>query len=258
MKLFNILQKCHNSIFILHCFISTSKKSAPDIMHSQKKKETNKQRKITIKPWLCIFRRNHFMHCSLSRYWSCSSWRAEVHCTWWSYSSFNFILTTRETCTWARMWISSGVSRKWNIGCGVTKLPIEWPNLFTTKRKGISSLPFSCFRKLTRCKFNEIQISPKEDMKSTSLSSIIKAKYQLHRYGTEKEKIEYNYLCFRSKNLPCLKFYFLFPGNGKDLKTSSIQKKTKETWQNMYFLFPRCSDTDFMQTREPFLFVGRK
>ena len=234
MKLFNILQKCHNSIFILHCFISTSKKSAPDIM--QKKKETNKQRKITIKPWLCIFRRNHFMHCSLSRYWSCSSWRAEVHCTWWSYSSFNFILTTRETCTWARMWISSGVSRKWNIGCGVTKLPIEWPNLFTTQSKGISSLPFSCFRKFTRCKFNEIQISPKEDMKSTSLSSIIKAKYQLHRYGTEKEKIEYNYLCFRSKNLPCLKFYFLFPGNGKDLKTSSIQKKTKETWQNMYLV----------------------
>ena len=41
----------------------------------------------------------------------------------------------RETCTWARIWISSGVSRKWNISCGVTKLPIEWPNLFTTKRK---------------------------------------------------------------------------------------------------------------------------
>ena len=49
MKLFNILQKCHNSIFILHCFIAKSKKSAPDIIHSQKKKETNKQRKITIK-----------------------------------------------------------------------------------------------------------------------------------------------------------------------------------------------------------------
>ena len=222
MKLFNILQKCHNSIFILHCFIATSKKSAPDIMHSQKKKETNKQRKITIKPWLCIFRRNHFMHCSLSRYWSCSSWRAEVHCTWWSYSSFNFILTTRETCTWARMWISSGVSRKWNIGFGVTKLPIEWPNLFTTKWKGISCLLFSCFWKFTCCKFNEIQISPKEDTKVTSLFSVIKAKYQLQHYGTEKEKIEYNYLCFWSKNFPCLKFYFLFPGNGNDLNGKDL------------------------------------
>ena len=189
---------------------------------ARKKKETNKQRKITIKPWLCIFRRNHFMHCSLSRYWSCSSWRAEVHCTWWSYSSFNFILTTRETCTWATMWISSGVSRKWNIGCGVTKLPIEWPNLFTTKWKGISCLLFSCFWKFTCCKFNEIQISPKEDTKVTSLFSVIKAKYQLQHYGTEKEKIEYNYLCFWSKNFPCLKFYFLFPGNGNDLNGKDL------------------------------------
>ena len=149
------------------------------------------------------------MHCSLSRYWSCSSWRVEVHCAW-SYSSFNFILTTRETCTWARMWISSGVSRKWNIGCGVTKLPIEWPNLFTTKRKGISSLPFSCLRKFTRCKFNEIQISPKEDMKSTSLFSIIKAKYQLQPYGTEKGKIEYNYL-FPVKKFTLFEILFPFP-----------------------------------------------
>ena len=45
MKLFNILQKYHNSIFILHCFISTSKKSAPDIMHSQKKKKQTSKEK---------------------------------------------------------------------------------------------------------------------------------------------------------------------------------------------------------------------
>ena len=71
-----------------------------------------------------------------------------------------FILTTRETCTWARIWISSGVSRKWNIGCGVTKLPNEWPDLFTKKRKSISCLLFSCLSlkvhihavNLTKCK----------------------------------------------------------------------------------------------------------
>ena len=39
---------------------------------------------------------------------------------------------------------------------------------------------------------------------------------------TEKEKIEYNYLCFWSKNFPCLKFYFLFPGNGNDLNVKDL------------------------------------
>ena len=37
-EIVNIFHKCHNSIFILHYFIATSKESAPDIMHSHKKK----------------------------------------------------------------------------------------------------------------------------------------------------------------------------------------------------------------------------
>ena len=41
---------------------------------------------------------------------------------------------------------------------------------------------------------------------------------------------------FPVKKFTLFEIYFLFPGNGKDLKTSSIQKKTKETWQNMYFV----------------------
>ena len=61
-------------------------------------------------------------------------------------------------------------------------------------------------------------------MKSTSLFSIIKAKYQLQPYGTEKEKIE-----FPVKKFTLFEILFLYPGNGKDLKTSSNQKKTKET-----------------------------
>ena len=48
-------------------------------------------------------------------------------------------------------------------------------------------------------------------MKSTSLFSIIKAKYQLQPYGTEKEKIEYNYLCFRSKKFTLFEILFPFP-----------------------------------------------
>ena len=94
-------------------------------------------------------------------------------------------------------------------------------------------------------------------MKSTSLFSIIKAKYQPHHYGTEKEKIEYNYLCFRSKNLPCLKFYFLFPGNGKDLKTSLNQKKTKK--KNMTeHVFCQDALTQTLCRQGTFSFVGRK
>ena len=94
-------------------------------------------------------------------------------------------------------------------------------------------------------------------MKSTSLSSIIKAKYQLHRYGTEKEKIEYNYLCFWSKNLPCLKFISFSQGMARTSKQVQLKRKQKKH-DRTCILFPRCSDTDFMQTREPFLFVGRK
>ena len=92
-------------------------------------------------------------------------------------------------------------------------------------------------------------------MKVTSLFSVIKAKYQLQHYGTEKEKIEYNYLCFWSKNFPCLKFYFLFPGNGKDLKTSLTQNKTKK--HDRTCILSRCSDTDFMQTGNLYFLWGR-
>ena len=67
--------------------------------------------------------------------------------------------------------------------------------------------------------------------------------FQLLRQNTSysltvprKKKLNIIIYVSGQKNLPCLKFYFLFPGNGKDLKTSSNQKKTKETWQNMYFV----------------------
>ena len=40
----------------------------------------------------------------------------------------------------------------------------------------------------------------------------------------------------------------------KQVQFKRKQKKHDRTC----ILFPRCSDTDFMQTREPFLFVGRK
>ena len=90
-------------------------------------------------------------------------------------------------------------------------------------------------------------LQKKIDVKVTCLFSVIESKYQLQHYGTEKEKIEYNYLCFWSKNVPCLKFYFLFPGNGKDLKTSLNQKKTKQK-KDRTCILSRCSDTNFMQT----------
>lgn len=48
-------------------------------------------------------------------------------------------------------------------------------------------------------------------MKVTSLFSIIKAKYQLQHYGTEKEKIEYNYLMFPVKKIPLFEILFPFP-----------------------------------------------
>ena len=218
--------------------------------HAQpEKKETNKQRKITItgKPWLCIFRRNHFMHCSLSRYWSCSSWRAKVYCAWWSYSSFNFILTTRETCTWARMWISSGVSRKWNIGCGVTKLPIEWPNLFTTKWKGISRLLFSCFWKFTCCKFNEIQISPKETWKlllcfqllrqntSYSITVLRKKKLNIIIYVSgQKISLVWNFISFSQGMVMTSMVRTLWGGNREQKCFWATRDNRK--WKYLFFL----------------------
>ena len=254
MKLFNILQKCHNSIFILHCFISTSKKSAPDIMHSQKKKETNKQRKITIKLWLCIFSRNHFMHCSLSRYWSCSSWRAEVHCAWWSYSSFNFILTTRETCTWARMWISSGVSRKWNIGCGVTKLPIEWPNLFTTKRKACLLAASESSHAVNLMKYKSLQ---KKTWKVLLCFQLLRQNTSYIVTVPRKKKL--NIIIYVSGQKIYLVWNFISFSQGMVRTSKQVQFKRKQKKHDRTcILFPRCSDTDFMQTREPFLFVGRK
>ena len=93
-------------------------------------------------------------------------------------------------------------------------------------------------------------------MKVTSLFSVIKAKYQLPHYGTEKEKIEYNYLCFWSKNFPCLKFYFFFPGNGKDLKTSLNQKKT--TTKKTEHVFCQDALTQTLCRQGTFSFVGRK
>ena len=66
MKLFNIFHKCHNSIFILHCFIATSKESAPDIMHSNKKKKQISEGKTQLNPDY-VNSAEIFMYCSLSR-----------------------------------------------------------------------------------------------------------------------------------------------------------------------------------------------
>ena len=205
--------------------------------HAQpEKKETNKQRKITIKPWLCIFRRNHFMHCSLSRYWSCSSWRAEVHCAWWSYSSFNFILTTRETCTWARMWISSGVSGNEISAAESQNFPLNDLICLPQKEKAFQACLLAASESSHAVNLMKYKSLQKKTWKVLLCFQLLRQNTSYIVTVPRKKKIEYNYLFFRSKNLPCLKFYFLFPGNGKDLKTSSIQKKTKETWQNMYFV----------------------
>ena len=107
------------------------------------------------------------------------------------------------------------------------------------KEKVFQALPFSCFWKFTCWKFNEIQISPKEDIKVTSLFSIIKAKYQIQQYSTEKEKIEYNYLSlFRVKKFPLFEVLFPFPREwqGPQNKFKSKVNNNNKTPQNMYFV----------------------
>ena len=65
MKLFNILHKCHNSIFILHCFISTSKESAPDSHAQPEKKKQISKGKTQFNPDY-VNSAEIFMYCSLS------------------------------------------------------------------------------------------------------------------------------------------------------------------------------------------------
>ena len=62
-----------------------------------------------------------------------------------------------------------------------------------------------------------------------------------------KKKLHIIIYASGQKNFPCLKFYFFFPGNGKDLKTSLNQKKTT-TKKDRTCILSRCSDTNFMQT----------
>ena len=62
-----------------------------------------------------------------------------------------------------------------------------------------------------------------------------------------KKKLNIIIYASGQKNFPCLKFYFFFPGNGKDLKTSLNQKKTT-TKKDRTCILSRCSDTNFMQT----------
>ena len=110
------------------------------------------------------------------------------------------------------------------------------------KEKAFQALPFSCFWKFTCCKFNEIQISPKEDIKVTSLFSIIKAKYQIQQYSTEKEKIEYNYLSVVSGQKISLVWSFISFSQGMARTSKQVQIKSKQqqqkkkTPQNMYFV----------------------
>ena len=125
------------------------------------------------------------------------------------------------------------------------------------KEKAFQALPFSCFWKFTCCKFNEIQISPKEDIKVTSLFSIIKAKYQIQQYSTEKEKIEYNYLSVVSGQKISLVWSFISFSQGMARTSKQVQIKGKQQQQKKHHrtcILSRCSDTDFMQTRNHFFF----
>ena len=134
------------------------------------------------------------------------------------------------------------------------------------KEKAFQALPFSCFWKFTCCKFNEIQISPKEDIKVASLFSIIKAKYQIQQYSTEKEKIEYNYLSvviFRVKKFPLFEVLFPFPrewqGPQNKFKSKVNNNNNKKTPQNKYFV--KMLWHRLYADKEPFFFnasVGRK
>ena len=65
MKLFNILQKCHNSIFILHFFIATSKESAPEVHSHKKKKQISKGKTQLNLDY--VNSAEIFMYCSLSQ-----------------------------------------------------------------------------------------------------------------------------------------------------------------------------------------------
>ena len=99
------------------------------------------------------------------------------------------------------------------------------------KEKAFKALPFSCFWKFTCCKFNEIQISPKEDIKVTSLFSIIKAKYQIQQYSTEKEKIEYNYLSVVSGQKISFVWSFISFSQGMARTSKQVQIKSKQQQQ---------------------------
>ena len=127
------------------------------------------------------------------------------------------------------------------------------------KEKAFQALPFSCFWKFTCCKFNEIQISPKEDIKVTSLFSIIKAKYQIQQYSTEKEKIEYNYLSVVSGQKISLVWSFISVSQGMARTSKQVQIKGKQQQQQQKHhrtsILLRCSDTDFMQTRNHFFLM---
>ena len=125
------------------------------------------------------------------------------------------------------------------------------------KEKAFQALPFSCFWKFTCCKFNEIQISPKEDIKVTSLFSIIKAKYQIQQYSTEKEKIEYNYLSVVSGQKISLVWSLISFSQGMARTSKQVQIKSKQQQQKKHHrtcILSRCSDTEFMQTRNQFFF----
>ena len=100
------------------------------------------------------------------------------------------------------------------------------------KEKVFQALPFSCFWKFTCCKFNEIQISPKEDIKVTSLFSVIQAKYQIQQYSTEKEKIEYNYLSVVSGQKISLVWSFISFSQGMARTSKQVQIKSKQQQQN--------------------------
>ena len=134
------------------------------------------------------------------------------------------------------------------------------------KEKAFQALPFSCFWKFTCCKFNEIQISPKEDIKVTSLFSIIIR--QNTRYSnTVPRKKKLNiiiYRLFRVKKFPLFEVLFPFPGEWQGPQNKFKSKvnnnnNNKKTPQNKYFV--KMLWHRLYADKEPFFFnasVGRK
>ena len=76
---------------------------------------------------------------------------------------------------------------------------------------------------------------------------------------TVPRKKKLNIIIYVSGQKIYLVWNFISFSQGMARTSKQVQFKRKQKKHDRTcILFPRCSDTDFMQTREPFLFVGRK